>query len=230
VRFEWNGREDSGAVVPDRRYRLRVRLDREHRTILMPNPIVVDTRPPRARILGTNKPVFSPDGDGRDDFVDVRYRTNEAARAILLVDGTVAAEAPRRRTGRAAFKWDGRVQGRRLPAGTYDVALWVRDRAGNLSRRTDSVQVRIRFVELDSSRYEAPRGGTLRFRVDADAETISWQLSRKGGRVVLADLAARPGEVSVRLPQSLRRGAYVLRVDAGRHKDHAAVRITRSRR
>lgn len=230
VRFVWDGRDESGAVVSDGRYRLRVRLDREHRTILMPNPFVVDTKPPRVQILGTNKPAFSPDGDGRDDLVDVAYRTNEAARAILLVDGTVAAEAPRRHTGRASFEWDGRVQGRRLPAGTYELALWVRDRAGNVSRRSDSVQVRIRFVELDASRYEAPRGGTLRFRVDADAESISWQLSRKGGRVVLSDLVARPGEIAVRLPRPLRAGDYVLRVDAGRHKDHADVQITRSRR
>ena len=230
VRFEWDGRDDAGAVVPDGRYQLRVRLEREHRTILMPNPVVVDTRAPRIRILGTNKPAFSPDGDGHDDFVNVRYRTNEAARAILLVDGTVAAEAPRRRIGRAAFRWDGRVQGRPLPAGTYQLALWARDRAGNLSKRTESVEVRIRFVELDSSRYEARRAGTLRFRVDADAQTISWQLSRKGGRVVLSDPAVRPGEIVVRLPQSLRAGAFILRVDAGRHSDHAAVRIRRSRR
>jgi hypothetical protein len=230
VQFEWDGRDDAGRVVPDGRYRLRVRLAREHRTILMPNPVVVDTRPPHVRILGLDKPAFSPDGDGRDDSVTVRFQTSEAARPVLLVDGTVAEQGRHRFVGRAGLEWDGKVQGRALPVGTYELALWGRDRAGNLSRRTESVSVRLRFVGLDASRYTAVRRTVLRFRVDADATSVSWQLARKGGRVILSASAVRPGEIVVRLPARLRAGAYVLKVSAASHSDRARVRITRSAR
>src|SRR5204863_9161144 len=40
-RFHWDGRDDSGRVVPDGTYKPRLHLARDHRTILMPNPIHV---------------------------------------------------------------------------------------------------------------------------------------------------------------------------------------------
>ena len=45
--FSWNGRDDAGQVVPAGTYKPRLHLSREHRTILMPNPITVDPTPPR---------------------------------------------------------------------------------------------------------------------------------------------------------------------------------------
>ena len=48
-RFLWDGRDDSGQVVPAGTYKPRVRLTRDYRTILMPNPIHVDMSAPRRR-------------------------------------------------------------------------------------------------------------------------------------------------------------------------------------
>jgi len=78
VAFAWDGRDDSGEVVPNGLYRLKVRLERDRRTILIPKTILVDTAPPRMQIL---EAVAGVDG------VQVRYRASEAARAILLLDG-----------------------------------------------------------------------------------------------------------------------------------------------
>src|SRR5204863_102967 len=43
----WNGRDGSGAVVPDGSYRVRVALIHQGRTIDLPQSIRVDTKPPR---------------------------------------------------------------------------------------------------------------------------------------------------------------------------------------
>ena len=47
----WDLRDDTGAVVPDGAYKPRVHLVHEHRTIVLPNPIQVDTKPPSVRVL-----------------------------------------------------------------------------------------------------------------------------------------------------------------------------------
>jgi hypothetical protein len=118
VSFEWDGRNDDGEVVPDGLYRLKLRLERDRRTILIPKTILVDTAPPRVRVLGA---VAGPDG------VAVRYRTNESARVFLLLNGKKVAHGGRR-SGRA---------GRMLtnPMGIPDplngFTLVAVDRAGN---------------------------------------------------------------------------------------------------
>ena len=97
VLFTWNGRGDTGAVVPEGRYRPRVRLHGQHRTIVLPNPIRVDTTPPEPSFAGLGPRVFSPDGDRRRDRVVISYRVSAPARVRLLVDGRSAARsaAPR---------------------------------------------------------------------------------------------------------------------------------------
>jgi flagellar hook capping protein FlgD len=112
VGFAWDGRDDSGEVVPDGLYRLKVRLERDRRTILIPKTILVDSAAPRLRIL---EAVSGVDG------AQVRYRANEAARVILLLDG--------KKVGRGS---DGEVSWQ--PPGTSPtegLTLVAVDRAGN---------------------------------------------------------------------------------------------------
>jgi hypothetical protein len=45
VRVRWNGKDDSGAIVPDGVYRLRVRFRKADRTIVIPVDIEVDSQP-----------------------------------------------------------------------------------------------------------------------------------------------------------------------------------------
>ena len=90
VTFEWDGRGDSGQVVPDGLYRVRVRLEHDRRTILIPKTVLVDTAPPKIRILSAVAEV---------DGVVVRYRTNEAVRASLLLNGKRVAKDSRPSAG-----------------------------------------------------------------------------------------------------------------------------------
>ena len=64
-----------------------IHLARDRRTILMPNPIRVDTAAPTVSVGSVRPRVFSPDGDGRSDVVRIHFRMSEAARALLFVDG-----------------------------------------------------------------------------------------------------------------------------------------------
>lgn len=226
VTLEWDGRDDSGAQVADGRYRLRMRLEDQHRTIVLPNPVFVDTQVPRVRVVGVGPQVFSPDDDGRRDRVHVSYSASEPARGTLLVDGAAARTGKLRAEGRASMRWDGTVLGRAVGPGLYALALRVEDRAGNVSEPTEAVPVRLRYIDLVSGLIRVRRGSVLRFRVDTDAETIDWQLvRRRGARPLVLVSGGRPGSVSSRLPASVRPGFYLLRVIAGGHADQGAVRV-----
>ena len=117
--FVWNGKGDSGEVVPDGLYRLKVRLEHDRRTILIPKTIVVDTTVPRVRIL---EAVSGVDG------VAVRYRVSEPARTILLLNGKRVERGSR---GRVTWQPTG------VPP-TAGLTLVAVDRSGN---RSDPVPV-----------------------------------------------------------------------------------------
>jgi hypothetical protein len=118
--FEWDGRNDEGQVVPDGRYRLKVRLERDRRTILLPKTVVVDTTPPTVRVVEATQTA---------DGLVVRYRASEPARASLLRDGKPVArsEAKSSRAGRITWQ----PTGAGPTAGSLTVVAV--DRAGNRS-------------------------------------------------------------------------------------------------
>ena len=78
VHVAWDGRDASGAPVPDGTYFPVVHMLREGRTIDLPNPIVVDTRPPTIVYVGKRT------SDGKTIF---SYRTSEPAHGLLFVNG-----------------------------------------------------------------------------------------------------------------------------------------------
>lgn len=138
VTFTWDGRTDGGAIAAEGKYRLRLQLRRQERTITVPLAVRVDTTSPRVTLVAAPPPEISPDGDGVRDRVRVVYRSDEPGRAVLSVRGQGLAETSvvRGRTkpeGRASVRWDGRVRGRLLPDGEYVLVLRVHDPAGNVS-------------------------------------------------------------------------------------------------
>jgi hypothetical protein len=85
VSYTWDGRDNADRVVPEGVYRPRVRLRRNGRTIVLPNPIRVDSTAPTITLVRVFPRVFSPDGDGqtrpRDrDVPDRRARPRRHAR------------------------------------------------------------------------------------------------------------------------------------------------------
>ena len=114
--FAWDGRNDAGRIVPDGVYHVQLQLKDEDRTIEFPSTIRVDSTPPTIEQVAIKHRVFSPDGDHRADQVNVHYRFNEPAYAILFVDGKRVATSYRKKPV-GTIQWYGRrKRPGRLPA------------------------------------------------------------------------------------------------------------------
>jgi hypothetical protein len=180
VSYTWDGRDDSDRIVAEGVYRPRVELEEHGRTIVLPNPIRVDTTAPRIRFLRARPQVFSPDGDGRRDRLTARYETNEASRAMMLVDGMRRVLSKFRST-EGQLVWFGRVNGRPVPPGTYEVRLRAFDRAGNRSSSRRVVPVVVRYIELTRDRIEVVAGKRFSTGVLTDAVSYRWLFAGERG-------------------------------------------------
>jgi hypothetical protein len=231
VAFEWDGRSDAGEVVPDGRYRLRIHLDEQRRTIVIPNPIRVDTDRPRLELVTRPQRAFSPDGDKRNDRIRFLYRATERSQPLLFVDGALGLRGRTRPPGEARIVWGGDFRGDLGGARVRRLWLRVRDRAGNLSDAAGPIVVRVRYVELSQRVLRAQRGGTLRFRVVTDVPTFRWELRGPRGRMLLGGVEVGRKVVAIRLPPRIRGGrSYRLRVFAHRHSAAARVVVVPARR
>jgi hypothetical protein len=215
VAFLWNGRDDDGVVVRDGSYHARVRLDLIEKTFLLPNLIRVDTKAPKAQVVSVQPRVFSPDGDRRGDRVTVRYTVDERAQGMLYVDGIrLVVGAGLKSPGE--LRWYGKVDGRSLPARRYALTVRAEDLAGNRSAPVDAGHVRIRYVELTPTRYEAEPGGTIRVSVSTDAARVRWKLGKRRG-------IGRAPVFRVRVPVAP--GRYILAVGAHGHRAGGVVLV-----
>jgi len=180
VSYTWDGRDNLERVVPEGVYRPRVQLERNGRTIVLPNPIRVDTTAPLITLVRVFPRVFSPDSDGRRDRVTAAYRINERARAVMLVDDRQRAQSKFRRV-EGNLVWFGRVNSRVVRPGLYEIRLRAVDRAGNRSMRTRAVPVRVRFVELSRDRIEVAAAKRFSVRVLTDAPSYRWLFAGERG-------------------------------------------------
>jgi hypothetical protein len=153
--------------------------------------------------------VFSPDGDGRADRVDVRYRLGESAWAILYVNGKRVGVSGRRKPV-GVYPWYGRGK----KPGEYRLALAAQDRAGNIADSTREFTVRLRYVQLFKTRFTPRAGRTLRVRVSSDAKRLTWRLGGRSG-------TGRPP--LLRIPVPAQPGRYTLTVIANGHRARATV-------
>ena len=216
VSYTWDGRDNSARIVAEGRYRPRVQIERNGRTIVLPNPIRVDTTAPRIRIVRVFPRVFSPDGDGRRDRVTATYAIDESARAAMLVDGQRRVLSKFRRK-EGSLVWFGRVDGRPVRPGTYEIRLRAIDRAGNRSARTRAVEVKARYVELSRERIEVAAGKRFSVRVLTDAPSYRWLFAGEKG-------SGRRQVLVLRAPETP--GTYFLYVSVGGRADRAEVVVS----
>jgi hypothetical protein len=176
--YTWDGRNDAGDFVPDGTYKPRVHL--AHRTILLPNPIAVDTKPPLISLTRTSLTEVSPDGDTRHDYLTVFFHTSEPARAALYANGR---QVVKQKSFKAdSLKW-GRGNGMPTKPGLYRLRLRAIDQAGNLGRPTRAFTVRIRYIELGRRVIRARAGGLISVHVTTDSHFYYWRIGARNGRV-----------------------------------------------
>jgi hypothetical protein len=192
--YTWDGRDDVDRIVEDGVYRPRVLLDEHGRTIVLPNPIRVDTKAPRIRLLRVFPQVFSPDGDGRRDRLVARYEIDEPARAMMLVNGRRRVLG-KFREPEGQLVWFGRVNGRSVRPGTYEIRARAFDRAGNRSSSRRTVPVVVRYVELARDRIEVVAGRRFSVGVSTDAVRYRWIFAGDKG-------TARPRNLVLRSPET----------------------------
>jgi FlgD Ig-like domain len=217
VSFTWNGRDSRGDVVPEGSYRPKLELRRHGRTIVLPDPMRVDTTPPAVRIVSAAPRTISPDGDGRRDGIHLRYTVSEPANAILVVDG-VQREKTRFRPLRGTLSWYGRINGKLQPPGTYRLQVAAVDGAGNRTTAKQTIAVRIRFLELWRTKIPVRAGTRFGVRYNADATSVHWRLDGKS-------CVSRGGKIVVRAPKQ--HGTFTLVVSERGHTVRAAVYVGR---
>jgi hypothetical protein len=177
--YKWNGRDDNGEPVPDGTYKPRVHLAGEHRTILLPNPIAVDTKAPRISLVRTSLAVVSPDGDARHDYLTVFFRASEPVRAVLYANGRQVVKL--KSFDARKLQW-GRRNGMPTKPGVYRLRLRAIDQAGNIGAPTRVFTVRIRYIELARHVIRARSGGRLVVGVSTDAHAYFWRIGPRHGR------------------------------------------------
>jgi hypothetical protein len=213
--LSWNGRDFAGAVVPDGLYKLRIHL--RHQTITLPNTIEVDTTPPAITIKRVAPRVFSPDHDGRREYVTISFGVSSTARALLYVGPRQVGRGRLARTA-GSINWYGGVHGETYPPGVYQLSLRAEDRAGNISPPTSDVRVAIRYLALGRKVVHVRPGKRFALRVSSDARSVQWLLRAKSGE-------GPPGTLRLRAPK--KPGRYKLFVTSNGRSQAALVVVSK---
>lgn len=213
--FRWDGRTDEGQLAPDGLYKAEVHLAGQHRTIVLPNPIRLDTVPPAFKNVVLDRDTFSPDGDKQADSLVVHYELTKPSHVIAYIGGTRFINTQAHRSS-GHFTWDGTVHGVPLRAGSYTIELGAKDLAGNSTPVADRwrIHVTIRFIQLASRHIVARRGMPFQIGVSTDARRYTWKLGSRTG------VASGP-VLRVRAPRQ--KGRFTLTVTENGHSDQAAV-------
>jgi hypothetical protein len=213
-KLAWDGFSGGGVIDPDGAYQPVVKLERSHRTIVLPSPIRLDTVAPVMTVeqVPSRHPILSPDGDGHGDEFRFQYKLNEPAHAILSVRGRRVLFTLRQKTT-GEIVWDGKVrnsQGQLVRArpGRYLLGVSAQDVAGNVSNGVPVAVAQVRYVVLARNRVVVPPGGRFALRVSTDATTVRWRLNGRSG-------LERSGTLHFRAPKSA--GVYRLYVSVGSH-------------
>jgi hypothetical protein len=213
----WNGHDQLGNVVPDGVYKLRLHLRNRHQTITLPTAIRVATKPPAITIKSVRPRVFSPDNDGRAEYVTLSFTVSARARALLYVNGRQVGRGRVVRTG-GSLNWYGGAHGEDYPPRVYHLSLRAEDQAGNISPPTRDVLVRLRFIALGRDVVRVRSGARFSLRVSSDAKVVRWLLHGRSGE-------AAPGTLSLRAPK--KPGRYRLFVTSVDHSEVAQVVVTK---
>ncbi|MEA2492253.1 MAG: hypothetical protein QOJ29_164 [Thermoleophilaceae bacterium] len=232
--FPFDGRASDGQVVPDGPYRLRVGLREEGRSIVAPRVLHVDTRPPRPRIVAVTPPTVVPGSSGRRARARIRFKgpANPAPEfAVWRTDGGKAQQvaAFKGRRGRETAAWDGLVNGRPAPEGSYLISVTVRDKAGNKGSvpaalppfRTEAARrsgVAVSYFTLNGPLVPVQAGGIARFTIGPLPRPVRWRLALYGRAGTLRSGVSHGRRIAVRIPRKADADVYSLSASDGQHR------------
>src|SRR4051812_13408386 len=227
-RYIWRGRNDQGKRVPDGSYRMRVIEADEGRVINSLKDVVVDTRPPRVRLVSARPNVISPGVPGHQRPVRIRYRgpSNQAPEfRIFRTDGGPTRVVARfRGDEQRGATWHGSTRGRPAADGDYAFTVTVRDKAGNETVAPRDIPTRasaragtgvsVRRLTLAGPLGVVRPGSLVPLRA-APRRRLRFSLSRVGARRPLKLGVRRAGPFRVRIPAGAHAGLYTVAVTSG---------------
>ncbi len=244
LRLRWDGRTDKGARVPDGRYRVRVTLRREGRSVTVPRTTLVDTQPPRPRVRNIlPKSIVAPGtGPISIEVGSVSRRLSKRAKVYRVDDGAPreVAQLPLV-TDTRTLQWDGRIAGKPAPVGEYLVQITARDRAGNEGTTPAHVPAErgdtrgipgftIRAIAAEPPVHPVTSGSKVTVNIDARGHAYHWSLRRLGTFRPVARGKVKPRQPVRLTAPTGNSGLYILNLAAGSHTTRIPILVQSQKR
>ncbi|HEY6781412.1 MAG TPA: FlgD immunoglobulin-like domain containing protein [Thermoleophilaceae bacterium] len=231
-RFEWDGRDDDGDIVPDGTYRMRVVRRDEGRVIDSYKTLRVDTIAPQPRLTSVTPSVIAPAEPGQRPRVRISYagpRNNAPEVRVFRTDGGPPRVVERfRGDANHGATWNGRVRGKPAADGDYAFTVSVRDSAGNLAVAPAAIPtarntrphtgVTVRGFALTGPLGSVTAGDAATLTAGPFDRSLRFVLSRLGSPHPLRTGERIGGRFRVHVPEGARTGVYLVRVRAGAHR------------
>jgi len=241
VRLLWDGRTDDGRRAPDGRYRYRITLRHQGRSVKLASSVRLDTTPPRPRVTSVGPfkvpgPEILPQPDGGDAVVHLQapgyrpvirlFKTGPGAMRKVLEDDMLP-------DGATEWRWNGTVNGRPVSPGTYVATIETRDKAGNrglsppLDRHGLPVAtyggklpghggITVRYLGVLPPYLPTTTGDELDVAVDARGQPWRWSLRRVGTNQSTPSRRKTSARVRLHAPGK-ESGVYLMRVNTATH-------------
>jgi len=175
--YKWYGKDNRSNQLKDDNYYARISGEflNGNKVVTLSSPIILDTTTPEVTVVRKDKfSVFSPNGDGKNDFITFSQKTSNEDQWIGEVKNS---------SGDTVFtsKWSGfapneymftgkDMDNKNLPDGKYIYTLYSRDKAGNIGRSKDmSVEIDTENVELfvsSDKTHFSPNGDSVKDSID----------------------------------------------------------------
>jgi hypothetical protein len=222
--FHWNGRESNGSLAPDGTYFLRVALLHQGRTIDLNDPqqvVKVQTVLPRAVVKNVSPELIPQDGR----YATIHYQANEGPSATVLLWRTDLPGGPElvksfiTRWSASSVVWNGKINERPAPAGTYLVGLRVINGACQTARFPASVPpapgttphagVTVRYLAAEGPLTPVTAGSDAVVHVQSAGLSYRWSLAPAAGGQSVSSGTSAASTLSVPVPGG-GSGLYVL--------------------
>jgi len=204
----WDGRDNTGRLLPDGIYRVRVYLVNERLTTMLPNIIQLDTQAPKLTNISVSSHTISPDGDGNKDAVHIRYHLNERARILLFVDGKLVEQTKERAGKPGKFDWKGNGRRTRSQGLARIDAEGRRSRRERIGRERSRSPFRLRILNLRPGRIRVSAGNMFRLKISTDRVSVRWHFNGTYGLTSGRSLVLRAPSTPGRYRVVVRSGPY----------------------
>src|SRR4051812_30679540 len=225
--FVWNGRDSSAAILPDGFYYLRVVLGGQGRGTIARRGIQLVTRKPSPKLLSVAPARIRSGGRER---VTIRF-SGPANPAPVFSVYRAGAGPPRLvarfagAAGSTVGSWDGRINGRPAPAGTYAFAVTVENRAlvagsapQKLPPTAASAQphsgVTVGGLVATAPLDAVPAGSGANVTVGGASGRVRFSLTPLGGGRPLRRGVGQAPVLRIAIPRKTRTGVYMVRLSA----------------